>query len=187
MEPKTALHKLIKKNKLNNIDDEQSIAHFKILQKRIKENGFEHYEISNFSKPGYNSKHNSLYWLGGNYLGLGPSAHSFNGNSRQWNVSSLSKYLQQGGDNELIYEKEILTKVQQFNEYMMTSLRTSWGCSLQHIENVFGLSYASNLESEIQAFIQKGQVFKENNILYLSEEGKLFADGIASELFISED
>lgn len=187
VEPKTALHKLIKKNKLNNIDDEQSIAHFKILQKRIKENGFEHYEISNFSKPGYNSKHNSLYWLGGNYLGLGPSAHSFNGNSRQWNVSSLSKYLQQGGDNELIYEKEILTKVQQFNEYMMTSLRTSWGCSLQHIENVFGLSYASNLESEIQPFIQKGQVFKENNILYLSEEGKLFADGIASELFISED
>lgn len=186
VEPKTALHQLIKKKKLKSIDDEQSIAHFKILQRRIKEHGFEHYEISNFSKAGYNSKHNSLYWLGGNYLGLGPSAHSFNGNSRQWNVSNISKYIQGGDNGELSYEKEILTKVQQFNEYVMTSLRTSWGCSLEHIENAFGLSYATNIESEIQVFMKKGLVIKENNILYLSEEGKLFADGIASQLFLEE-
>lgn len=187
VEPKTALHQLIKKGKLTNISDEQSIQHFKQLQAAIKLHGFEHYEISNFSKPGCYSKHNSLYWLGGNYLGLGPSAHSFNGNSRQWNVSNLSKYLQQGSDHELIYEKEMLTKVQQFNEYVMTSIRTSWGCSLAHIENLFGSRCVSQLESSIQQHISDGKVIKENDTLYLTEEGKLFADGIAGELFLDED
>lgn len=186
VEPKTALHQLIKKKKLKNIQDEQSIAHFKILQKQIKEKGFEHYEISNFSKPGHYSKHNSLYWLGGNYLGLGPSAHSFNGISRQWNASSLAKYLQYGNNGELAYEKEILTKIQRFNEYVMTSLRTSWGCNLEHISNVFGADFTSKIESEIQIFIRKGQIIQENKILFLTEEGKLFADGIAADLFIDE-
>ncbi len=186
VEPKTALHQLIKKKKLKDIQDEQSIAHFKILQKQIKEKGFEHYEISNFSKPGHYSKHNSLYWLGGNYLGLGPSAHSFNGSSRQWNASSLAKYLQCVNNGDLVYEKEILTKKQQFNEYVMTSLRTSWGCNLEHISNVFGTDFTSRTESEIQPFIQKGLIIQENKILFLTEEGKLFADGIASELFIEE-
>lgn len=186
VEPKTALHQLIKKKKLKNIQDEQSIAHFKILQKQIKEKGFEHYEISNFSKPGHYSKHNSLYWLGGNYLGLGPSAHSFNGISRQWNASSLAKYLQYGNNGELAYEKEILTKIQRFNEYVMTSLRTSWGCNLEHISNVFGADFTSKIESEIQIFIRKGQIIQENKVLFLTEEGKLFADGIAADLFIDE-
>lgn len=186
VEPKTALHQLIKKKKLKNIQDEQSIAHFKILQKQIKEKGFEHYEISNFSKPGHYSKHNSLYWLGGNYLGLGPSAHSFNGISRQWNASSLAKYLQYGNNGELAYEKEILTKIQRFNEYVMTSLRTSWGCNLEHISNVFGADFTSKIEFKIQIFIRKGQIIQENKVLFLTEEGKLFADGIASELFLDE-
>lgn len=186
VEPKTALHQLIKKKKMKNIQDEQSIAHFKILQKQIKEKGFEHYEISNFSKPGHYSKHNSLYWLGGNYLGLGPSAHSFNGISRQWNASSLAKYLQYGNNGELAYEKEILTKIQRFNEYVMTSLRTSRGCNLEHISNVFGADFTSKIESEIQSFIHKGLVIQENKILFLTEEGKLFADGIASELFFED-
>ena len=186
VEPKTALDSLIRKKKLPNVKDEESIAHFKYLQKSIKEHGFEHYEISNFSKSGYYSKHNSLYWLGAHYLGLGPSAHSFNGTSRQWNVSSLTKYIQACKNNDLVFEKETLTTNQQFNEYIMTSLRTRWGCSLEHIQNVFGEKYINKLELNISPFIKKEWVILNSKTYFLTESGKLFADGIASDLFIDD-
>ncbi|MBC35846.1 MAG: coproporphyrinogen III oxidase [Bacteroidetes bacterium] len=186
VEPKTALDTLIRKKKLPNVKDEESIAHFKFLQKSVKENGYEHYEISNFSKPGYYSKHNSLYWLGAHYLGLGPSAHSFNGTSRQWNVSSLSRYIQGCEKNDPVFEKEILSKDQQFNEYIMTSLRTSWGCSLEHIQNIFGKQYLKKLELNISPFIKKEWVTLNSKTYFLTESGKLFADGIASDLFIDD-
>ena len=183
VEPKTALHHQIIKNKRAEVDEELSIRHFEILQQRIKENNFVHYEISNFAKEGYYSKHNSIYWLGDHYLGLGPSAHSFNGKSRQWNVSSVKKYIEADIIDRIVAEKEILTTHQLFNEYIMTSLRTSWGCDLEHINNVFGESFAKHFLNNIKPFIKEQKVIQTGNQFILSENGKLFADGIAAECF----
>ena len=183
VEPKTALQHQINKQKRAEVDDELSIRHFEILQKHIKENGFIHYEISNFAKPGFYSKHNSIYWLGGHYLGLGPSAHSFNGKSRQWNVAAIKKYIESETVDKIVAEKEILTVKQRFNEYVMTSLRTSWGCDLEHISNVFGSDFATYFTKSIQPFIKEQKVLQKENSFTLTEKGKLFADGIAAAIF----
>lgn len=185
VEPRTALDLLIRKKKLAAVVESESIAHFEELIKQSQENGFTHYEISNFGKEGYYSQHNSLYWLGGHYLGLGPSAHSYNGISRQWNVSNITKYISMDNMDSSVVEKEILSKDQQFNEYIMTSLRTSWGCNLEHVKNVFGFNYFNHLVKQSQKYLQEGKIFKENNILYLSQQGRLYADGIAADLFIA--
>ena len=148
------------------------------------ENGYIHYEISNFSREGHYSKHNSLYWLGGHYLGLGPSAHSFNGHSRQWNVSSITKYINQQDERKVIAEKEILTEKQRYNEYVMTSLRTIWGCDLEHIENVFGKEYRQHCLNQAQPFLDESKLEHQGNKLFLKPEGKLYADGIASAMFL---
>ncbi len=184
VEPKTALNVLIQKKKLPGTDELQSIVHFNELIKRTAENEFIHYEISNFSKKGFYSKHNSLYWLGENYLGLGPSAHSFNGTSRQWNVSNISTYIKSNFVENIDYEKEVLTESQKFNEYVMTSLRTCWGCDLLHIENVFGTDKAKYLLKSSQKFMEEKKIIHEKNCLYLTTFGKLYADGIAADLFI---
>lgn len=144
VEQKTALYQLIAKGKLTPVDEHQSASQFQLLMEILEKEGFIHYEISNFARSGHYSKHNSLYWLGGNYLGLGPSAHSYNGFSRQWNVSSLTDYIRLAGSSQEVAEKEILTTSQRYNEYVMTSIRTSWGCDIEHIANVFGESYKSN-------------------------------------------
>lgn len=183
VEAKTALSHLIGKGNLPPVDELQSIRHFKILMEMMEANGFVHYEISNFARPGFYSRHNSIYWLGGHYLGLGPSAHSFNGVSRQWNVSNLSQYLALKDTKETVFEKEILTMDQQYNEYVMTSLRTSWGCDLEHINNVFGKEFASNCENGAEKFIRQDKLIRRENRLFLTNTGKLFADGIASDLF----
>jgi len=183
VEPKTVLQHQIDKQKRAEVDEELSIRHFEILQQRIEENNFIHYEISNFAKEGYYSKHNSIYWLGDHYLGLGPSAHSFNGKSRQWNVASVKKYIDADIVNKIVAEKEILTTDQLFNEYIMTSLRTSWGCDLEHIQNVFGESFAQHFLNSINPFIEEQKVVQTGNRFILSEKGKLFADGIAAECF----
>ena len=184
VESKTALNTLIKKGKKKAVNEEQSIAHFNELLNRTRENGYVHYEISNFAKEGAYSRHNSIYWLGGNYLGLGPSAHSFNGKSRQWNVSNMRKYIQAETVERIVEEKEILSPDQQFNEYVMTSLRTSWGCDTEHISNVFGSRHAQYLDKAMKDFILDGKVQKEGNKYTLTDMGKLFADGIASALFL---
>lgn len=184
VEPKTALDLLIKKKKLPNVDEKKSIQHFEELIKQTEARDFIHYEISNFSKEGYYSKHNSLYWLGGNYLGLGPSAHSFNRVSRQWNVSSIRKYIELDIIDSNFMEKEVLSKDQQFNEYIMTSLRTSWGCDEEHIKNVLGEQYFNHLQKSIKKYVIDGSLIKEKNIIKLSHKGKFYADGIASDLFI---
>jgi oxygen-independent coproporphyrinogen-3 oxidase len=186
VESKTALAHLIHKGQLAPVDEVQSARHFEILLKLMEENGFNHYEISNFAKPGHYSRHNSIYWLGGHYLGLGPSAHSFNGYSREWNVSNLGEYINNSGSTTCVEEKEILTIVQRFNEYVMTSLRTSWGCDLEHIKNGFGPSYSSYLISAMQKHIKNEHLIQNGTQLYLTNKGKLFADGIASDLFIEE-
>lgn len=182
VEPKTALQHQINKQKRAAVDEALSIQHFEILQKRALENGYIHYEISNFAKEGFYSKHNSIYWLGDHYLGLGPSAHSFNGKSRQWNVSAIKKYIDADITEKIVSEKEFLTVNQLFNEYVMTSLRTSWGCDMEHIKNIFGATYTNHFVNNIERFVKEEKVIKTNNKYTLTAKGKLFADGIASEL-----
>jgi oxygen-independent coproporphyrinogen-3 oxidase len=184
VEEKTPLAHLIKKGKYAAVDEQQSIGHFKILLEQVKKNGFIHYEISNFAREGFYSKHNSLYWLGGHYLGLGPSAHSYNGNSRQWNVSNISKYIQPDNFHTMVEEKEVLTEEQKYNEYVMTSLRTVWGCDTVHILNVFGGEFEAHFMQGAQIFLEKNQIYREGTKFFLTDEGKLFADGIASALFV---
>jgi len=174
---------LIKRKKLANIDEIQSIGHFKILLEETEKTGLLHYEISNFAKEGYYSKHNSIYWLGDHYLGLGPSAHSYNGSSRQWNVMNIKKYCEETTTENIIDEVEVLSKNQMYNEYVLTSLRTSWGCDVEHINNVFGNTYANYFTNNIAHFIDENKVIRNVNSYTLTNEGKLFADGIASSLF----
>ena len=154
------------------------------MVERTKANGFEHYEISNFAKEGCRSRHNSIYWKDVKYLGLGPSAHSYDGNSRQWNVSNLTKYIQLVGNSEEYYEKEILTLDDKFNEYVMTSLRTSWGCDVEKIERDYGKSYSSHFLKNVKKYLGAGEMLKDVNTYKLTDEGMLFADGIAAELFV---
>jgi oxygen-independent coproporphyrinogen III oxidase len=184
IEPKTALDLLIQKKKLPAPEEEDVIDHFRILMAKMKENRFIHYEISNFCKEGFYSKHNSMYWSGDHYLGLGPSAHSFNGISRQWNVASLIEYIDQIQRKDPFFEKEILTQVQRYNEYVMTSLRTMWGCDLNRIRKEFGEEFVSRFSFLVSRFLKSEQMIEKEGIFYLTDEGKLFADGIASDLFV---
>ena len=183
VEPKTALNVLIKKGKIQGIDDEQSIRHFEILIEETNRKGYIHYEISNFAKKGFYSKHNSLYWLGGHYVGIGPSAHSFNGSSRQWNVSNMKQYIETEKLEKLTTEKEVLSTDQLYNEYVMTSLRTSWGCDSTHIKNVFGDGVVAGFLDSINTFLEEKKVFQTDGRFFLTNKGKLFADGIAAALF----
>ncbi len=183
VEEKTPLDKQIRLHQKVDIDPEQQSRQFLLLMQTMKQAGFEHYEISNFAKPGHRSKHNSSYWHGTHYLGLGPSAHSFNGNSRQWNVANNQQYIQSLQQNIILFEKEELTTVQQLNEYIMTSLRLMEGCDLNSIKEKFGEEKAAQLEAESIAFVNKNWLMEANNHLILTGEGKLFADRIAAELF----
>ncbi len=187
VEPKTALQVLIERQKLESTDESQSVRHFEILLEQTGQHGFEQYEISNFARPGFYSKHNSTYWLGGYYLGLGPSAHSFNGLSRQWNVKNMKQYIDSETIDHIVLEKEILTKNQRYNEYVMTSLRTSWGCDVEHVLNVFGEKYASHFKRKIHKHLAEQKVTRKGNTYILTNAGKLFADGIAGDLFVDED
>ena len=187
VEPKTALQHKINKQKRAEVDEELSIRHFEILMERIAQKNYVHYEISNFAKEGFYSKHNSIYWLGDHYLGLGPSAHSFNGHSRQWNVAAIKKYIDSDIVDKIVAEKEVLAPQQLFNEYVMTSLRTSWGCDLEHINNVFGGSYSDYFTKGIKGFINEKKVTQNGSRFVLSNIGKLFTDGIAADLFVDDD
>jgi oxygen-independent coproporphyrinogen-3 oxidase len=184
VEPKTALDILIKKGKAKPVDEEKSVRQFKLLMQEMKKNSFIHYEISNFCKEGFVSQHNSNYWKGRKYLGLGPSAHSFNQRERQWNISNIEKYIESISQKKIPYEKEILSENDKYNEYIMTSLRTMWGCDLIHIEKKFGADKINLIEEKSQQFIKSGKMKKENNVLLLTDEGRLFADGIAADFFI---
>lgn len=184
VEPKTILGQRIEKGELQCVSEEETIRHYEILVERSKANGFEHYEISNFAKEGHRSQHNSIYWKDEKYLGLGPSAHSYDGNSRQWNVSNLTKYIQLAGNSEDYYEKEILTLEDKFNEYVMTSLRTSWGCDIEKIERSYGKSYVNHFLKNVKKYLEMGEMITDGNSYSLTENGKLFADGIAADLFL---
>ncbi len=187
VEPKTALEILIEKQKLKNTDEGQSIRDFELLLEQTRKRGFEQYEISNFALPGFYSKHNSTYWLGGYYLGLGPSAHSYNGHSRQWNVKNMKQYIESETIAHIVLEKEILTKNQQYNEYVMTSLRTSKGCNTEHILNGFGERFATSFQRKVQKYLKENKIIQKDSSFILTDAGKLFADGIAGDLFVEED
>lgn len=183
VEPKTALASLIKKGKIAQPDDGNAHEHFLALIEMLENAGFIHYELSNFGKPNYFSKNNSAYWLGKKYVGIGPSAHSFNGTNRSWNIANNSLYIQSIQKNELPNETENLRVQDRYNEYVMTGLRTIWGVSLDRIENEFGTNYKDYLLKEVQRFIDNEQLQLVNNVLKTTVKGKFFCDGIASELF----
>ena len=183
VEPGTALQKMIGLNKKADVDTDDQARQFLLLMKWMRDAGYEHYEISNFAKPGFRSRHNSSYWKGDSYIGIGPSAHSYNGKARRWNVANNSLYIQSIKNNLIPFEEEILTTTQQLNEYIMTSLRTMEGLNLEVIQNKFSGSERKRIENEAKNYINKRQMIQKERSLILTDEGKLFADGIASDLF----
>lgn len=164
------------------MDDQQSAAQFLLLMDTMTQHGFEHYEISNFCKPGHYSRHNSNYWKGVKYLGIGPSAHSFNGETRQWNVANNAKYIQSLEAGNVPSETEFLTETDRLNEYIMTSLRTIWGLDLNKL-NTIAKGAADELSKATVEFLEKEWIQREGAIITLTRNGKLYADYIASELF----
>lgn len=187
IEKHTVLDKLIRESKLEAPDEGLSAKHFTYLMKRSVKEGFEHYEISNFGKPGFYSRHNSNYWKNIPYLGIGPSAHSYNGTSRQWNIAANAYYVLSVQKNELNFQIEELTIQNRFNEYVMTGLRTSWGVDLNYLRNNFSESYTDSFLESIDPFIRSEDVMENKENYRLTEKGKLIADLIASECFIVND
>lgn len=184
VEPKTALKKLIQTGKVSEPKDEVAQEHFMILVELLQEHGFIHYELSNFGKPDYFSKNNSAYWLGKKYIGIGPSAHSYDGISRSWNIANNPTYLKEIEAGKLPSEVEILSANDRYNEYIMTGLRTIWGVSLDRIQKEFGEEVFNYLQKQSDKFIVDGLLAIENNILKTTPKGKFLADGIASDLFL---
>jgi len=193
VEPKTALNNFIKKGKYPPIDEEKALAHFNMLVEETAKQGFVQYEISNFGKPDYFSKHNTSYWLGKSYVGVGPSAHSFDGKHRSWNISNNVKYIKAIQRNELPSERELLSTKDRFNETVMTGLRTIWGVSLKQVEQDFGTDFKDHLLKMAEKFMNQGLLEivtssdSDSNCiekLKTANKGKFLADGIAAELFM---
>ncbi len=184
VEPKTAYANFIKKGELDAPKDEVSQQHFEILVQKLKEHNFVHYELSNFGKSNYFSKHNTSYWLGKHYLGIGPSAHSFNGTTRSWNISNNAQYIKVINSKTLPLTTEILSENDQFNEYIMTGLRTMFGVSLEKVEKDFGVKFKDYLMQSAAKFIAQNLLIIENNILKTTPKGKFLCDGIAADLFL---
>jgi len=184
VEPKTILDNMISKQRSLPVDPEKQAEQFLLLMELMRRSGYEHYEISNYAKPGMRSKHNSSYWQGHAYYGFGPSAHSFDGkNIRRWNIANNALYIQSLIKDTIPYEEEILTETQQLNEYIMTSLRTIEGLDLQKINAAFGIEQATTVEMRSKKYIDSKKLLLVNERLILTDEGKLFADGIAADLF----
>ena len=183
VEKKTALDVFIRKGTAMPVKDEKAEEDFHILCNMMKERGYVHYEISNFGKPGFFSQHNLNYWNGTPYLGLGPSAHSFLPGIRQWNVSNTCKYIDSLKKNRVPFEKEILSKTDQYNEYVMTSLRTMWGIEKQKINTNFDKKYETYLNHEASKQIIAGNLSETNTHFTITEKGRFFSDGIAASLF----
>lgn len=184
VENRTALANFIKKGKYPALDENLAQQHFKILVEETKKHHFIQYEISNFGKEGYFSKHNTSYWQGKKYLGIGPSAHSYNGSLRSWNVSNNARYIKSIQQNILPQEIESLTINDRFNETIMTGLRTIWGVSLQEIEKDFGLEIKNELFENAQKYLKNNSLKIEKGKLLITEKSKFLTDGIVADLFI---
>ena len=183
VEPKTPLSKLIALHKKQRVDAEKQAEQFLLLMQWMRTAGYEHYEISNYALPGLRSRHNSSYWQGKKYYGFGPSAHSFDGNNRRWNIANNALYIQSLKKNSIPFEEEKLTPTQRLNEYIMTSLRTMEGLDLKKVENDFGEKFNIALQDASIKWQNGNKLLTRNSKLILTTEGKLFADGIAADLF----
>jgi len=187
VEEGTVLHHAIYKKQTSPVEAEQAARQFELLMEYAELMGYEHYEISNLAQRGHYAVHNTNYWKGESYLGIGPSAHSFDGKNRRWNVANNALYAKNIlADQRLLYEAETLTPVQRLNEYVMTSLRTMWGCDLQQIEATYGTLAASEIEKSSHSFQERKWVCQKGKVLLLTHAGKLFADRIAGDLFVEE-
>ena len=186
VEENTALAHFIEKGKIPPVEDELAHSHFEVLVATLEKHGFVHYELSNFGKRNYFSKHNSSYWKGKSYLGIGPSAHSFNGAERSWNVANNKQYINALQQGQLPSEQEELTLNDRFNEYMMTGLRTIWGVSLSKVREDYGTSYLNILIKNSSKFVKEGllEIDEEKQLLKTTAKGKFLCDGLASDLFI---
>lgn len=184
VEPKTPLASFIDNGTIKNVDDDKAQEQFLILIEELEKVNFVHYETSNFGKLGFFSKNNSSYWLGKSYLGIGPSAHSFDGNQRSWNVRNNSKYIKSIQQNVLPIEREVLSPRDRYNEYIMTGLRTVWGVSLKKVKDEFGGKFVEYLENQCVKFVEQELLYFEKGILRTTKKGKFLSDGIASDLFM---
>jgi len=183
VEEKTPLFHAIKKGSTPKLDQDKAKQQFEMLIEFSKKENLQHYEISNFAKKGFIAKHNSSYWKGDSYLGLGPSAHSFDHNKRQWNVANNSLYIKAIEEGAPSIKEEILSEKEQFNEYIMVSLRTVWGCNLDVIELRFSSFLVNYFENTIKKWIKNGEIVQNGPIFKLSQKGKMIADNITSNLF----
>jgi len=183
VEPRTALQKFIEKGVVPDVDDEQAQEQFHILVDMLEAKGFVNYEISNFGKPGFFSKNNTAYWLGKKYLGVGPSAHSFDGKRRSWNIRNNPTYIKKIGEGILPMEIETLSKTDRYNEYVMTGLRTIWGVDLDRVASEFGENYLRYLNNHAAKYLTQGLLVLEDGKFLTTKKGKFLADGIASDLF----
>jgi oxygen-independent coproporphyrinogen-3 oxidase len=183
VEEKTPLYKLISNRKAPDVDSDKQAAQFMHLMKTLRAKGYEHYEVSNFAKPGHRSRHNSAYWKGSHYLGLGPAAHSYNGVERRWNLPNNAAYISGLQTGIPPREHELLTGTQRLNEYIMISLRTGEGLDLERLSREWGSPVKIRVEKDLEKYIRKGQVMISGTAVRLTDEGMLLADGIASDLF----
>ncbi|MFM7401117.1 MAG: radical SAM family heme chaperone HemW [Bacteroidota bacterium] len=184
VEEGTALHHFVGKGQQSPVDEEKAARQFEYLQRETERAGYEHYEISNFALPGRYARHNSSYWLGEPYLGIGPAAHSFDGENRQWNIANNALYINSLRDETIPFEREVLSTAQRYNEYVMTSMRTKWGTDKRKIAADFG-EFATLFQQGIQSYLESGHIEEDKGIYRLSRTGKLLADRIASDLFVS--
>jgi oxygen-independent coproporphyrinogen-3 oxidase len=184
VEPKTALESFINKSILSMPDEELVYSQYKLINEKLSSKNFINYEVCSFAQKDFFSKNNSAYWLRKKYIGIGPSAHSFDGESRSWNISNNKKYIDQIRDGDNYYKKENLTKVDQYNEYIMTGLRTIWGVSVKHIESNFDVRFKNYFLKKIKSHIAKKNVYKEDDLYLTTQSGRFLADGIASDLFL---
>ncbi len=183
-EPNTKLNHLVKTKKIKLLSDTKIITQFNTLIDIASKNDFIHYEISNFGREGFFSNHNTNYWKNKHYIGVGPSAHSFNGESRTWNISSNKKYIQGVLNNTVYSETEILNEEQKYNEYILTNLRTIWGVNLSYIKNQFDIEIYNYFKAHIKRWEIEKKIEKYKDSYTLTKQGKLYADAIASNLFI---
>ncbi len=186
IEDKTPLEVMIRKGKMSPVDESPALSHYHILTRFMQQHGYEQYEVSNFCLPGNYSRHNTAYWQGKHYLGIGPSAHSYNGISRSWNVAHLNKYIESVASGTVESEQELLSTVTQLNEYIMTSLRTMWGCDLVAVGKKIGTETAEKLLNNALPFIESEQMKYLSGKLLLTPSGLLFADGISAALFVED-
>jgi len=182
VEEKTALHKMVAAGKIDSVSDDVQSEQFIMLLEMLEANGYTQYEISNFAKPGFESKHNGNYWKGEWYAGVGPSAHSFNGTSRSWNVANNRRYMKAITEETSYSETEVLSTENQFNERILTGLRTTAGVDLNELKLISVIPLA--VFNKIESFIASNWMIREDEVISLTKEGRLRADYIASELFV---